>query len=127
MNTRLILLPRLNYIRMFSSSKIDPKERLSLYVSDLPWTVSTRELEHYFSKFGTVIAAKVAFNYETGFSKGIGFVRFSAVQAYSKALKAEAHVIDGKTIRIVTESKELRAVQKSVMPQEKPEEEIEEK
>lgn len=45
-----------------------------LFVSNLPWTVSHRELRNYFAEFGRVITANVIFDKKTGISKRYGFV-----------------------------------------------------
>lgn len=45
-----------------------------LFVSNLPWTVSHRELRGYFSEFGRVYTAQVIFDKKTGLSKRYGFV-----------------------------------------------------
>lgn len=45
-----------------------------LFVSNLPWTVSHRELRGYFSEFGRVFTSNVIFDKKTGLSKRYGFV-----------------------------------------------------
>ncbi|XP_011700116.1 PREDICTED: SRA stem-loop-interacting RNA-binding protein, mitochondrial-like [Wasmannia auropunctata] len=47
-----------------------------IYVANIPWTVSRHELSLYFSQFGAVQDAFVAFDNLTGLHQGYGHVRF---------------------------------------------------
>ena len=44
---------------------------LRLFVGNLPWTVSRKELSEYFSRFGSLRSAAAIFSNETGMSKGL--------------------------------------------------------
>jgi len=57
--------------------------------------VGSNDLKTYFSKFGTVARAKVLYNYETGFSKGIGFVYFDK-DVNVEQLHTANHSLHGK-------------------------------
>ena len=48
-----------------------------LYVGNLPYSVSSSELEQMFSQFGSVSSAQVISDRETGRSKGFGFVEMA--------------------------------------------------
>ncbi|XP_076364881.1 SRA stem-loop-interacting RNA-binding protein, mitochondrial-like [Tachypleus tridentatus] len=71
-----------------------------IFVGNLPWTVSRRELREYFSQFGYVTSALVVFNKETGMSRGYGFVNFAKREGYINATKQNDHVLDGAVIRV---------------------------
>ena len=46
----------------------------SLFVGNLPWSVTDEELKSKFSEFGAVIAARVVTDKFSGKSRGFGFV-----------------------------------------------------
>ncbi len=49
-----------------------------LYVGNLPYTTSDSDLQQLFSQHGTVSAAQVITDRETGRSKGFGFIEMSS-------------------------------------------------
>lgn len=59
-----------------------------LYVGNLPWTVTSAELQQMFSAFGTVLSAEVISDRETGRSRGFGFVEMESSQAVDQAIRA---------------------------------------
>ncbi|XP_064622846.1 SRA stem-loop-interacting RNA-binding protein, mitochondrial-like [Lineus longissimus] len=69
-----------------------------LYVGNIPWTVSKRELQDYFAKFGYVRTSTVLFNKETGMSRGFGFVEFSQRQSIDAVLSQSSHVLEGNKL-----------------------------
>lgn len=71
-----------------------------LFVGNLPWTISKRELRDYFSQFGYVSNAQVLFNKETGLSKGFGFVHFGTREGCINASNKENHVLEGNVIHV---------------------------
>jgi len=78
---------------------------VSLYVRNLPWTVSDRELFQYFRKFGFVSRTKVMFDDNTGMSKGFGFVQFTKGDSVENALRQNIHRLEGNIIEINTYNK----------------------
>ena len=46
----------------------------SIYVGNLPWSVTDAELKEKFSEFGNVISARVVTDKFSGKSRGFGFV-----------------------------------------------------
>lgn len=78
----------------------DGGKSLTLFVNNLPWTVSQRELKEYFSKFGPVAKADVIFDERTGLSRGFGYVSFSVSNSYVKALQTKYHLLEGKQLEI---------------------------
>src|SRR5213078_5298435 len=65
-----------------------------LYVGNLPYSVSSSELEQMFSPHGTVQSAEVIADRETGRSKGFGFVEMGSeaeAQAAIAALNGQEH------------------------------------
>lgn len=65
-----------------------------LYVGNLPYSVSSSDLEHLFSPHGTVQSAEVISDRMTGRSKGFGFVEMGSeeeAQAAINALNGQDH------------------------------------
>ncbi len=58
-----------------------------LYVGNLPYQISSSELESLFSEFGTVQSAQVVQDRETGRSKGFGFVEMSTESEADTAIQ----------------------------------------
>ena len=59
-----------------------------LYVGNLPYTVSSSELEQMFSPHGTVQSAEVVADRDTGRSKGFGFVEMGSDAEAQAAIAA---------------------------------------
>jgi len=63
-----------------------------LYVGNLPYSVSSSDLERLFSEHGTVQSAEVINDRMTGRSKGFGFVEMSS----DEEAQAAIHALNGK-------------------------------
>jgi len=61
---------------------------MNIYVGNLPYAITNEELAEIFSEFGTVDAARVVTDRETGRSKGFGFVEMSDANAANAAIEA---------------------------------------
>lgn len=68
-----------------------------LFVSNLPWTVSHRELRSYFAEFGRVFGANVIFDKNTGLSKRYGFVLIEK-SALASLENRQKHTLENATI-----------------------------
>jgi cold-inducible RNA-binding protein len=65
-----------------------------LYVGNLPYTISSSDLEQLFSPYGQVQSAQVIEDRETGRSKGFGFVEMGSdkdAQAAIAGLNGQDH------------------------------------
>ncbi len=72
-----------------------------LYVGNLPYGVSSSDLEQMFSAHGTVESAEVINDRATGRSKGFGFVEMASdaeAQAAITALNGQEH--DGRALTV---------------------------
>lgn len=72
-----------------------------LYCGNLKYTVSSSDLEHMFSEFGTVTNAQVISDRDTGRSKGFGFVEMATdeeAQAAIEGLNEQVH--DGRPLTV---------------------------
>lgn len=59
-----------------------------LYVGNLPWSVTSSDLEQMFSAYGTVASAEVISDRDTGQSRGFGFVEMADDAASEAAINA---------------------------------------
>lgn len=71
-----------------------------LFVGNLPWTISSRELKAYFSEFGHVVSATVVFDRNSGMSRGYGFVLFSTQGGYDNATSKQSHMLEGNMLSV---------------------------
>ena len=65
-----------------------------LYVGNLPYSTTEESLSEFFAQAGTVDAARVITDRDTGRSKGFGFVEMSSEEAAEKA----RHDLNGKEL-----------------------------
>jgi len=66
-------------------------------ISNIPWTVGRHELSLYFSQFGCVTDALVAFDKATGLHQGHGYISFLKREHVSAALQ-QKHSLEGKDL-----------------------------
>lgn len=75
-----------------------------LFVTRLHWTTCKDALKAYFSQFGKVVNTKVVIDFDTGFSKGYGFVQMNSEDEVDRILE-ERHVVDQKEVVIQRDEK----------------------
>lgn len=65
----------------------------TLYVGNLPWSTTEEELAEIFSQHVEVISARIAYDRETGRSRGFGFVEVptDAAESVISALSGVEH------------------------------------
>ena len=77
-----------------------------LYVGNLPWEVSSSDLESAFSQYGTVHSAEVIADRVTGRSRGFGFVQMESDEASDAAIEGlNGREMSGRAI-VVNEARE---------------------
>jgi RNA recognition motif-containing protein len=77
------------------------KDMKKLFVGSLSWNISDTELSDAFSRFGTVVEAKVITDRESGRSRGFGFVSFEDDAAADEAVSAmNGTTLDGREINV---------------------------
>lgn len=67
---------------------------VTLYVGNLPWTVTEDELAETFSRIGQVGAVRIIADHVTGRSRGYGFVEIDGV-----SLEEAIHAMDGVEVK----------------------------
>lgn len=71
-----------------------------IFVGNLPWTASGKDLKMYFSKFGHVASTSVIFDKNTGLSKGYGFVEFSTQDGLIASTNNQVHFLEGRVLTV---------------------------
>lgn len=72
-----------------------------LYVGNLSYTVSNRDLETMFAEHGVVTSASVIMDRDTGRSKGFGFVEMSSDKEAQSAISAlHGKDFDGRSLTV---------------------------
>ncbi|XP_074625365.1 TAR DNA-binding protein 43-like isoform X1 [Acropora palmata] len=70
-----------------------------LIVLGLPWRTTSEDMRGYFEKFGEVTMAEVKMDYNTGKSRGFGFVHFKDPEV-EKIVLSQVHHIQGRTCEV---------------------------
>jgi len=72
-----------------------------LYVGNLPYSVTERELRELFEQAGEVTDAAVIMDRETGRSKGFGFVEMNTPEEATKAItQFNGHSMNNRQIQV---------------------------
>ncbi|XP_053330552.1 SRA stem-loop-interacting RNA-binding protein, mitochondrial isoform X2 [Spea bombifrons] len=71
-----------------------------LFVSQVPWTIASRELKEYFSQFGTIRKCLLPFDRETGFHRGYSWVAFTTEEGLQNALQKDTHLLEGAKLQV---------------------------
>ncbi|KAM0855698.1 hypothetical protein ACQ4PT_049607 [Festuca glaucescens] len=81
-----------------------------VYVGNLSWNVDDAALQNLFNKQGSVLAARVIYDRESGRSRGFGFVSYGSSDEVEKAVSnLDGTDLDGRQIRVtVAEARQPR-------------------
>jgi len=72
----------------------------SIFVGNLPWSVSNADLEAKFSEFGAVLSARIVNDKMTGKSRGFGFVDMEDADAEKAIAALSGYSWDGREITV---------------------------
>jgi len=74
---------------------------MNIYVGNLPYSMTSEQLEEVFAPHGTIVRAVVINDRETGRSKGFGFVEMADRDAGAAAIAAlDGQEVDGRELRV---------------------------
>ena len=73
---------------------------MKIYVGNLPWRMSSADLEELFAQFGDVRSANVVMDRETGRSRGFGFVEMSDDGARTAIEELNETEVQSRRIRV---------------------------
>eukprot|EP00960_Hanusia_phi_P061353 764818-Hanusia_phi.AAC.3 len=81
--------------------QMDKINEKKLFVSGIPFALSSEDLRETFEKFGPVEDSYVVKDRETGRSRGFGFITFSSKEAASQACSALNDAdLGGRTVKV---------------------------
>jgi RNA recognition motif-containing protein len=74
---------------------------MNIYVGNLPYRMTERELSEAFERFGNVSSARIITDRDTGRSKGFGFVDMSDQQEAEEAIRSlDGSDLGGRSIKV---------------------------
>ena len=73
---------------------------MKIYVGNLPWRMTSADLEELFAQYGEVRSANVVMDRETGRSRGFGFVEMSDDGARSAIEELNETEVQSRRIRV---------------------------
>ena len=73
-----------------------------IYVGNLSYNTTEDQLRDYFSQFGNIEDLKLIIDFQTGRSKGFGFITFSSSEEGKNALEANGAELDGRKLNVNT-------------------------
>lgn len=79
-----------------------------IYVGNLPYNTSDDELREFFSQYGSIDDIKLISDFQTGRSKGFGFITFSSDDEGKNALNANDTEFQGRKLRVNTAKENTR-------------------
>ncbi|XP_032044742.1 SRA stem-loop-interacting RNA-binding protein, mitochondrial [Aythya fuligula] len=71
-----------------------------IFVADVPWTVSSKELKEYFAQFGAVQRCQLPFDKDTGFHKRYCWIKFSSPEDVQNTLQKDSHILEGSKLSV---------------------------
>jgi RNA recognition motif-containing protein len=87
--------------------------KTSIYIGNLPYSMSEDTLRRLFEQFGIVMRVRIVVDFEIGRSKGFGFVEMSSAADAEKAIDGiNQRMVEGRTLWVSwAKPKESRAPQ----------------
>jgi len=73
---------------------------MKIYVGNLPWRMTSADLEQLFAQYGDVRSANVVMDRETGRSRGFGFVEMNDDGARSAIEELNETEVQSRRIRV---------------------------
>ncbi len=72
----------------------------SIYVGNLPYSMSESDLKELFSEYGEVRSVKLIMDHETGRPRGYGFVEMEKSEARAAINVINGNEVGGRTLRV---------------------------
>lgn len=78
-----------------------------IFIKNIPWTCTSKEVLEYFRQFGKVTKTCVFFNSETGFSRRHGYIDVSK-ECLEKIQNTPQHSLEGKELLLSLTGEPIR-------------------
>ena len=91
---------------------------MKLFVGNIPFSMTEEELRQIFEGCGSILSCKLIVDFETGRSRGFGFIEYSSKEEAEKAIaEINQREVNGKKL-VVNEAraKEKRGFQRDSRP-----------
>ncbi len=72
----------------------------SIYVGNLPWSITEEELSEMFASHGPVISAKIITDRDTGRSRGFAFVEMERENAQKAITSLDGTAFGGRNLKV---------------------------
>ncbi|NXY87630.1 SLIRP protein, partial [Alcedo cyanopectus] len=69
-----------------------------IFVAEVPWTVSSKEVKEYFSQFGSVQRCQLPFDKDTGFHRRYCWIKFSSPEDVQNVFQKDSHILEGAKV-----------------------------
>ncbi|XP_025976166.1 SRA stem-loop-interacting RNA-binding protein, mitochondrial [Dromaius novaehollandiae] len=76
------------------------RKLFDIFVAEVPWTVSSKELKEYFSQFGPVQRCQLPFDRDTGFHKRYCWIKFSTPEDVQNVFQKDSHILEGAKLSL---------------------------
>ncbi|XP_026704904.1 SRA stem-loop-interacting RNA-binding protein, mitochondrial isoform X1 [Athene cunicularia] len=80
------------------------RKLFDIFVAEVPWTVSSKELKEYFSQFGSVQRCQLPFDKDTGFHKRYCWIKFSTPEDVQNVFQKDSHILEGAKLILKEQS-----------------------
>ncbi|NXS09227.1 SLIRP protein, partial [Neodrepanis coruscans] len=84
-----------------------------IFVAEIPWTVSSKEVKEYFSQFGSVQRCQLPFDRDTGFHKRFCWIKFSSPEDVQNVLQKDSHILEGSKLSLKRQTHRRRSQRKN--------------
>ncbi|NWH33937.1 SLIRP protein, partial [Chloropsis hardwickii] len=84
-----------------------------IFVAEIPWTVSSKELKEYFSQFGSVQRCQLPFDRNTGFHRRYCWIKFSTPEEVQNVLQKDSHFLEGSKLALQHQIRRGRSQRKN--------------
>ncbi|NWR34063.1 SLIRP protein, partial [Tachuris rubrigastra] len=85
------------------------RQFFDIFVAEIPWTVSSKELKEYFSQFGSVQRCQLPFDRDTGFHRRYCWIKFSTPEDAQNVLKKDSHILEGSKLTLKQQTHRRRS------------------
>uniref|UniRef100_A0A8C3UFM6 RRM domain-containing protein n=2 Tax=Catharus TaxID=9184 RepID=A0A8C3UFM6_CATUS len=89
------------------------RQLFDIFVAEVPWTVSSKELKEYFSQFGSVQRCQLPFDRNTGFHRRYCWIKFSTPEEVQNVLQKDPHILEGSKLTLKQQIHRRRSQRKN--------------
>ena len=72
----------------------------SIYVGNLPWGATEKQIQDLFAEYGNVISVKLVIDRDTGRARGFGFVEMEDADASAAIEALDNFSLGGRALRV---------------------------